>query len=58
MIRKTDETPPRIYVMNVAALITGKNHDAAAQDFRRMSERYPDVSAKCTDAKFPDSHGR
>jgi hypothetical protein len=32
--------------------------DAAAQDFRRVSERYPDVSAKCTDVKFPDARGR
>ena len=45
MIRKTDETPQRIYVINVAALITGKNHDAAAQDFSRMRKRYHDVSA-------------
>ena len=52
MIRKTDETPQRIYVINVAALITGKNHDAAAQDFRRMTKRYPDVSANCTDLSF------
>jgi hypothetical protein len=32
--------------------------DAAAQDFRRVSERYPDVSAKCTDVKFLDARGR
>ena len=57
-IRKTDETPPRAAVIDVAALITGKNHDAAVQDFRRMSRRYPGVSAKCIDVKFPDSHGR
>ena len=57
-LRRTDETPPRVAVVDVAALITGKNHDAAAQDFRRMSEKYPDISAKCTDVKFPDSHGR
>ena len=52
MIRKTDETPPRIYVINVGARITGKNHDAATQDFRRMTKRYPDVSANCTDLSF------
>ena len=49
---------PQICVIDVAAVITGKNHDAAAQDFRRMSERYPDVSSKCTDVKFQDSRGR
>ena len=47
-----------ISVVDVAAVITGKNHDAAAQDFRRVSERYPDVSAKCTDVEFRDSRGR
>ena len=57
-IRKTSEVPARISVIDVAAVITGKNHDAAAQDFRRISERYPDVSAKCTDVKFRDSRGR
>ena len=57
-IRKTNTTPPQISVVDVAAAITGKSHDAAAQDFRRMSERYPDVSAKCTDVKFVDSRGR
>ena len=48
-IRKTNTTPPQISVVGVDAAITGKNHDAAAQDFRRMSERYPGVSAKCND---------
>ena len=57
-LRITDDDPPYISVVDVAAVITGKNHDAAAQDFRRMSERYPDVSAKCTDVKFVDSRGR
>ena len=57
-LRITDDDPPYISVVDVAAVITDKNHDAAAQDFRRMSERYPDVSAKCTDVKFCDSRGR
>ena len=57
-IRKTGEEPPHISVIDVAAVITGKNHDAAAQDFRRMSERYPEVRAKCTDYKFPGRRQR
>ena len=57
-IRKTDTVPPQVSVIDVAAAITGKSHDAAAQDFRRMSKKYPDVSAKCTDVKFPDARGR
>ena len=51
-VRKTEEVPPRISVIDMAVIITGKNADAAAQDFRRLSERYPDVSAKCTDFQF------
>ena len=42
----------------MAAAVTGKSEDAAAQDFRRMCERHPDVNAFCTDVKFPDSRGR
>ena len=57
-LRITDDDPPYISVVDVAAVITGKNHDAAAQDFRRVPEKYPDVSAKCTDVKFRDSRGR
>ena len=45
-IRKTDTVPPQINVIDVAATITGKSQDAAAQDFRRMSKKYPDVNAK------------
>ena len=57
-IRKTATVPPQISVVDVAAAITGKSHDAAAQDFRRMSMKYHDVNAKCTDVKFPDARGR
>ena len=30
-------------------------NDAAAQDFRRMTERYPYLSANCTDVKLLSS---
>ncbi len=33
-------------------------HDFLMNQRWRMPERYPDVSAKCTDVKFPDSRGR
>ena len=55
-IRKTATVPPQISVVDVAAAIRGKSHDAAAQDFRRMSKKYPDVSAKCTDVGVPLAH--
>ena len=48
-LRKTDEVPPRVSIVDVAALITGKDKNQAAEDFRRLTTRYPDVKAKCFD---------
>ena len=42
-IRKTDETPPRISVIDVVIVITGKNPRNAARDVGFLKERYPDV---------------
>ena len=57
-IRKTDTAPPQVNVIDVAAAITGKSHDAAAQDFRRMTKKCLGISAKCTDVTSPDARGR
>ena len=57
-LRTTDTTPPLASVIDVISLMSGKNQDAAAQDLRRMIDRYPDVSAGCTYVKFPDARGR
>ena len=46
-IRKTDETPARISVIDVAALITGKTQHHAAEDFRRLTDRFPEVDVIC-----------
>ena len=56
-LRKTEEAPPRVSIVDVAALITGKDKNQAAEDFRRLTTRYPDVKAKCFDVKFRDSRG-
>ena len=40
-IRKAATVPPEIGAVDVAAAITAKSHDAAAQDFRRMSKNTP-----------------
>ena len=56
-IRKTDEIPPRISVIDVAALIANKDKNQAAEDFRRLTVRYPDVKANCFDVHFRDSRG-
>ena len=57
-LRKTDEQPPRISIIDVAALITGKGKNQAAEDFRRRAARYPDVKANCIDVEFKDSRGK
>ncbi len=43
-IRKTDETPSRISVVDVAVVITGKDARKAAQDIGFVKERHPDVA--------------
>jgi len=55
---RQNEQPPRISIIGVAALITGKGKNQAAEDFRRRAARYPDVKANCIDVEFKDSRGR
>ena len=57
-LRKTDEVPPHVSIVDVAALITGKDKNQAAEDFRRLTTRCPDAKTKCFDVKFRDSRGR
>jgi len=52
-VRKTDETPPRVAVIDVASLITGQDQNHAAECFRRLAARYPEVNANCVNYKFP-----
>ena len=56
-IRKTDETPPRISVIDVVIVITGKNASNAARDVGFLKERYPDVIQKLSHVKLVDSPG-
>ncbi len=51
-IRKTDENPPRISVVDVALVIRGKTQHDAAQDVRRILEHYPDVGTNCSHFRF------
>ena len=41
-IRKTDETPPRLSVIDVAILVTGKDARKTAQDIGYVRERFPE----------------
>ena len=52
-IRKTDETPPRVSIIDVAVVITGQSASNAGLVLRRVRERYPAVNAFCIDWKFP-----
>ena len=52
-IRITDETPPRVSVVDVISAITRKSANEAAEQLRRLIERYPDVEANCFVVKFP-----
>ena len=45
-------------VIDVVALIMGKDKNQASEDLRRLTTRYPDVKANCFDVKFRDSRGR
>ena len=51
-IRITDDVPPRISVIDAAIALTGKSHHDVAQDFRRISEQYPEVGTKCSHFRF------
>ena len=57
-IRKTDENPSRISIIVVAIAVTGKTHHDAAQDFRRLSDQYPEVGTNCSLLKFPGRRQR
>ena len=57
-IWETDEDPPRISIIDVIAVVTGKDKNQAAEDLRRLTARHPDVKANCFNVKFRDSRGR
>ena len=54
-IRKTDENPPRISIIDVIAAINGKDKNHAAEDLRRISTGHLEVNAICVDFKFPEA---
>jgi len=57
-IRKTDEAPPRVSVVDVAVAVTGHDANYASQAVRNICEQHPDVHEKIMDVKFPDVRGR
>ena len=57
-IRKTDETPPRISVIDVVAVIVGKGGDAASRAFHRVLEKYPEIDNDLATYQFPGPRQR
>ena len=44
-IRKTNETPSRLAVADVVAIIVGKSGETAGRAFRRVLEKHPEIQA-------------
>ena len=57
-IRRTDEVPPRVSIIDVVAAITSHSQSNSALTFARLKEEYPDVVVNCSEARFPDARGR
>ena len=64
-IRKTNETPPRISVIDVVQAITEQNQSNSALAFKRLQHDHPEVTANSSDFKFKgqgaaglQNHGR
>ena len=43
-IRKTNETPPRVSVIDTIAAVTGRNANRSAEAIRDIGDRYPEVN--------------
>ena len=52
-LRKTDDNPARISVIDVAVALSGHGADYASQAVRNICENYAEVREKITDFKFP-----
>ena len=57
-IRKTDENPPRISVIDVAALVTGKTARHAAEAIHHVCQNFPTVDDRIIHCKFPGERQR
>ena len=57
-LRKTDETPARISVIDVAIAIGGSDADNASKAVRRICEIYEGVRTNIVDFKFPGERQR
>ena len=51
-IRKTDETPPRVSIIDVVMAVTGGSQHDAARSLRRLSDQYPEVGPNWSHLRF------
>ena len=52
-IRKTNQTPPKVSVIDVVQAITGKDARHAAEDVRILCSSYPEVDGIFVHFRFP-----
>ena len=57
-IRKTDENPPRISVIDVVQAITGQTQSNSAGALRRLRHDHPEVVTNCSKLKFKGERQR
>ena len=51
-IRKTDEKPPRVSIIDVTMAVSGGSQHDAARTLRRLSDQYPEVGPNWPHLKF------
>ena len=57
-IRKTDETPPRISVIDTIAAVTGRDANRSGEAIRELGDRFPEVNGNIVNLKFPGRRQR
>ena len=57
-IRKTDESPPRVSVIDVAVAVTGHDANYASEAVRNIRKKCPDIHERIGDHAFLDARGR
>ena len=55
IVRKTNESPPRISIIDVIAIIIQQKNRNAHNYFKRMKNTHPEICAHCEDYLFPGS---
>ena len=58
-LRKTDENPPRLSIVDVIMAMTGHTQTSAAKDLRKLVEQYPEMATRIDfNYKFKGERGR